>query len=245
MPGGGTLRIATEEVWLTASEIAAQGIEVSPGRYVVLVVSDTGSGMDEDTRSRIFEPFFTTKGPGKGTGLGLATVYGIVKQSGGGITVESTPGRGSKFSILLPASSSELDVIAAPTPDREIGGSETVLVVEDEEVVRHLICAVLSDSGYQVLCAESAAEALQMAQAHPEPIDLLVTDVVMPEMHGPALAQTLSEQRVNMKILYISGYSENDISDSGVIDSGLLVLQKPFTQQSLGRKVREILDAPS
>lgn len=242
MPSGGTLRIATKEIVLTPAEIAARGIEVGPGRYVVLVVSDTGLGMDEDTRSRIFEPFFTTKGPGKGTGLGLATVYGIVKQSGGGITVESTPGKGCTFSIFLPASSGELDTEELPAPDATTQGSETILVVEDEEVVRDLICAVLSQSGYDVLCAASAAEAMRIAREHRKHIELLVTDIVMPDMHGPELARTLTALKPEMKLLYVSGYSENDISDQGVLDAGLVVLQKPFTQQSLGRKVREILD---
>ena len=242
MPGGGTLRITTAQAALTSEEIAARGIDVEPGEYVALVVSDTGLGMDAETRSRIFEPFFTTKGPGKGTGLGLATVYGIVKQSGGGITVESTPGRGTIFSIYLPASSDELDVGEQPAQDAGIRGSETILVVEDEEVVRDLICAVLTESGYDVLSAGGAEQAIEIVRAHRKRIDLLVTDIVMPDMHGPKLARSLSLLKPEMKILYVSGYSENDISDQGVLDAGLLVLQKPFTQQSLGRKVREILD---
>ncbi len=243
MPGGGTLRISTREVVLTPEEIAANGIELEPGRYVVLVVSDEGSGMDAETRSRIFEPFFTTKGPGKGTGLGLATVYGIVKQSGGGITVESTPGHGCTFSIFLPANSNELDAAEPEAAETETYGAETILIVEDEEVVRDLICAVLSESGYDVLCAGSAEEALRIGREHNGEIELLVTDIVMPDMHGPELARTFSLLKPDMKILYISGYSENDISDQGVLDSGLVVLQKPFTRQSLGQKVREILDA--
>ena len=243
MPGGGTLRIATKHVTLTLAEIRRRGIDVEAGDYIALIVSDTGSGMDQETRSRIFEPFFTTKGPGKGTGLGLATVYGIVKQSGGGITVESSLGEGCTFTIFLPANSGEVDVVDQPEPSTETHGSETILVVEDEEVVRDLICAVLSKSGYNVFCASSAEEALQVAQEHPESIDLLVTDIVMPDMHGPALAQTLTSLRPTMKVLYISGYSENDISDHGVLGAGLVILQKPFTQQILGRKVREILEA--
>jgi signal transduction histidine kinase len=243
MPTGGTLRIVTKEVVLAPEEVESRGLEVAPGLYIALVVSDTGSGMDEETRSRIFEPFFTTKGPGKGTGLGLATVYGIVKQSDGGITVESTPGEGCTFSIYLPVSAAELSAEDAAPAQTDTRGSETVLVVEDEEVVRDLICAVLSESGYDVLCAGSAEEALRITRAHPAEIELLVTDIVMPDMHGPELARELATLKPEMKILYVSGYSENDISDQGVIEPGLLVLQKPFTQQSLGRKVREILDA--
>ncbi|MCA1660183.1 MAG: response regulator, partial [Verrucomicrobiaceae bacterium] len=243
MPGGGTLRIATQERDLASEEIIERGIDVTPGRYVVLVVSDTGSGMDEETRSRIFEPFFTTKGPGKGTGLGLATVYGIVKQSGGGITVESTPGQGCTFSIFLPATTDELDVAELPPVDQKTHGSETILVVEDEEVVRQLICTVLGEAGYEILQAESPEAAVELAHERKKPIHLLVTDIVMPGMNGPALARALSEHQPSLKILYVSGYSDNDISAHGVIDPGLVVLQKPFTQQSLSRKVRELLDS--
>jgi two-component system cell cycle sensor histidine kinase/response regulator CckA len=243
MPRGGTLRIATEDVALPEKEIAARGIEVAPGTYVALVVSDTGSGMDEETRARIFEPFFTTKGPGKGTGLGLATVYGIVKQSGGGITVESGVGRGCTFSIFLPASADALDAPEATPVAGVSGGSETILVVEDEEVVRQLICTVLGDLGYTILEAESAAEGLRLTREQKKPINLLVTDIVMPDMHGPELARALAPLQPEMKVLFVSGYSGSDISDQGVLVPGLVVLQKPFTQEGLARKVREILDA--
>jgi CheY-like chemotaxis protein len=200
--------------------------------------------MDDETRSRIFEPFFTTKGPGKGTGLGLATVYGIVKQSGGGITVESTPGQGCTFTIFLPGTSDELDIPELPpTEQQRTKGTETILVVEDEEVVRQLICTVLQEAGYDVLHAESPEAALELTRERSEPIHLLVTDIVMPGMHGPALARALSAHQPSLKILYVSGYSDSDISAQGVVDPGLVVLQKPFTQQSLSRKVREILDS--
>jgi signal transduction histidine kinase len=243
MPRGGTLRITTEDLALTAEEISARGIEIEPGNYVALIVSDTGSGMNEETRARIFEPFFTTKGPGKGTGLGLATVYGIVKQSGGGITVDSALGQGCTFSIYLPANSGALDRPEA-TPAAEVsGGSETILVVEDEEVVRQLICTVLGELGYKVLGAESAAKGLRLAREQKDPIDLLVTDIVMPDMHGPVLARELSALQPEMKVLFVSGYSDSDISDQGGLVPGLVVLQKPFTQEGLARKVREILDA--
>lgn len=241
MPAGGTLRIATEDVALTLDEIAARGIDVEPGDYAVLIVSDTGSGMDDETRSRIFEPFFTTKGPGKGTGLGLATVYGIVKQSGGGITVESTPGKGCTFSVFLPATTSELTTAEARPAAVDNRGSETILVVEDEEVVRQLICAVLGEAGYEILCAGSAKEGLRLGRDHQKPIDLLVTDIVMPDMHGPTLAREIRPLQPDMKVLFVSGYSDSDIEDH-VIDPGLVVLQKPFTQESLAGKVREILD---
>jgi signal transduction histidine kinase/ActR/RegA family two-component response regulator len=243
MPGGGTLRIATRQRELKREEILARGIDVAPGEYILLVVSDTGSGMDDETRSRIFEPFFTTKGPGKGTGLGLATVYGIVKQSGGGITVETLPGQGCTFTIFLPATSDELDVAEPPPVEQKTDGSETILVVEDEEVVRQLICTVLSEAGYEVFQAESPEDALELARNRKEPIHLLVTDIVMPGMNGPALARALSAHQPSLKILYVSGYSDNDISAHGVLEPGLTVLQKPFTQQSLSRKVRELLDS--
>jgi signal transduction histidine kinase/CheY-like chemotaxis protein len=242
MPRGGTLRIMTQDVILTPGEIAARGIDVDPGRYVALIVSDTGLGMDAETRARIFEPFFTTKGPGKGTGLGLATVYGIVKQSGGGITVESAVGHGCTFSIFLPANTADLDAPDAVSVPGVRGGSELILVVEDEEVVRQLICTVLGDLGYRVLCADSAAAGLAIAREEEQPIDLLVTDIVMPDMHGPVLARELAPLQPGMKVLFVSGYSDSDISDQGVLDPTLDMLQKPFTQDSLARKVREILD---
>ena len=242
MPGGGTLRIATQHVALTPAEIAARTLEVEPGDYIALVVSDTGSGMDEETRSHIFEPFFTTKGPGKGTGLGLSTVYGIVKQSGGGIAVESAPGQGCTFSIFLPATTSELDAPEVEPAATDNRGTETVLVVEDEEVVRQLICTSLADIGYNVLCGATPHEGLRHAREHKERIDLLVTDVVMPDMHGPALAREIAPLQPDMKVLFVSGYSDSDISDHGAISPGLLVLQKPFTQEILAAKVRDILD---
>jgi len=243
MPRGGTLRIVTQDVVLTSGEIGARGIDVAEGRYVALIVSDTGSGMDAETRARIFEPFFTTKGPGKGTGLGLATVYGIVKQSGGGITVESAVGHGCTFSIFLPANTANLDAPSAAPITGVRGGSELILVVEDEEVVRQLICTVVGDLGYRVLCADSAAAGLRIAREEKQPIDLLVTDIVMPDMHGPVLARELAPLQPAMKVLFVSGYSDSDISDQGVLDPNLDMLQKPFTQDSLARKVREILDS--
>jgi signal transduction histidine kinase len=242
MPRGGKLIIRTENLRLdatTASQIAAS---LKPGDYVVLSVTDTGAGMDEETKSHIFEPFFTTKGPGKGTGLGLATVYGIVRQTGGGISVESEPGKGSTFRIYLPRESAPVDFSRVSlTPVEKSDNFETVLVVEDEKIVRELVCEVLEDQGYSVLCARDGMEALNLAEAFDGPIHLLVTDVIMPHMNGHELAVKLSRLRADMKVLYVSGYSDNDIGDHGTLDPRYELLEKPFTPQTLARKIREVI----
>jgi signal transduction histidine kinase len=242
MPRGGKLIIRTENVTLDRQMASELGSSLRPGDYVMLSVTDTGAGMDEETMSHIFEPFFTTKGPGKGTGLGLATVYGIVRQTGGGISVESEPGKGSTFRIYLPQESRPIDTSrAAPTPVEKTKNFETVLVVEDEQIVRELVCEVLEDQGYNVLCAPDGIEALQQAEAYDGEIHLLVTDVIMPHMNGHELAGKLSELRPEMKILYVSGYSDNDIGDHGVLDPRYELLQKPFTPQTLARKIRDVI----
>jgi len=242
MPRGGKLVIRTENVRLdrtTAPQIAAS---LAPGDYVRLSVTDTGAGMDEETMSHIFEPFFTTKGPGKGTGLGLATVYGIVRQTGGGISVESELGKGSTFRIYLPQESAPVDFNRlALTPVEKSDNFETVLVVEDEDIVRELVCEVLEDQGYNVLCARDGIEALNLAEEFDGPVHLLVTDVIMPNMNGHELAGKLSFLRPDMKILYVSGYSDSDIGDHGVLDPRYELLQKPFTPQTLARKIREVI----
>jgi two-component system cell cycle sensor histidine kinase/response regulator CckA len=242
MPTGGRLTIRTSNIHLdetTAPQISAS---LRSGDYVVLAVTDTGDGMDEETKSRIFEPFFTTKGPGKGTGLGLATVYGIVRQSGGGISVESEIGKGSTFSIYLPQELAATDPIKHQSvPVEKSRDFETVLVVEDEDIVRALVCDVLSEQGYNVIWAANGAEALQLAKDTPAIIDLLVTDVIMPQMNGQELAVQLTALRPSMKVLFVSGYSDNDIGDHGVLDPNIDLLEKPFTPQALARKVRDIL----
>jgi signal transduction histidine kinase/CheY-like chemotaxis protein len=242
MPRGGKLIIRTENVRLdgeTAPQIAATLV---PGDYVMLSVTDTGAGMNEETKSHIFEPFFTTKGPGKGTGLGLATVYGIVRQTGGGISVESEPGKGSTFKIYLPLESAPVDFTRAPLmPVEKTDNFETVLVVEDEDIVRDLVCDVLEDQGYNVICARDGIEALNMAEDCDGPIHLLVTDVIMPHMNGHELAGKLSQLRPDMKVLYVSGYSDNEIGDHGLLDPRYELLQKPFTPQTLARKIREVI----
>jgi len=242
MPKGGELIIRTANVRLdetTAPQISAS---LAPGDYVMLSVTDTGAGMDEETKSHIFEPFFTTKGPGKGTGLGLATVYGIVRQTGGGISVESEPGKGSTFRIYLPMVTAPVDHTKTPSaPVEKSDNFETVLVVEDEEIVRELVCDVLEEQGYNVICATDGLEALKVAGNFESTIHLLVTDVIMPHMNGQELASKLSRIRPDMKVLYVSGYSDNDIGDHGVLDPRFELLQKPFTPQTLARKIRDVI----
>jgi signal transduction histidine kinase len=242
MPRGGKLIIRTENITLdreTAPQIASS---LRAGDYVVLSVTDTGAGMDAETMSHIFEPFFTTKGPGKGTGLGLATVYGIVRQTGGGISVESEPGKGTTFQIYLPQESRPVEITRTlPAPVEKSKNFETVLVVEDEDIVRELVCEVLEDQGYNVICAPDGIEALRVAEDYEGEIHLLVTDVIMPHMNGHELAGKLSESRPDMKILYVSGYSDNDIGDHGMLDPRYELLQKPFTPQTLARKIRDVI----
>jgi two-component system, cell cycle sensor histidine kinase and response regulator CckA len=244
MPNGGKLTIETANVELDDAYAREHGA-VKPGYYVMLAVSDTGVGMDAETRARIFEPFFTTKPKGKGTGLGLATVYGIVKQSGGFIWVYSELGRGTTFKIYLPRVEGAA-VPARPTPPSTPSrrGSETILLVEDQEEVRRLARRVLETLGYTVLVAASGAEALQLAGAHAGPIHLLVTDVIMPGMSGREVGLLLAPARPETKVLYVSGYANESIVHHGVLEPGIAFLQKPFTVEALGRKVREVLDTP-
>ncbi len=245
MPKGGQLTIRTANVEFTAADAHRQSPDMEAGPYVLLEVSDTGHGMDEETKTRIFEPFFTTKGPGKGTGLGLSTVYGVVRQSGGTVCVDSAPGAGCTFRVYLPLESAELEqdrpktVVPVQKPSRQ---AETVLVVEDEEIVRELVCTVLSDSGYDVLCAPNGAEGLRMSNAHHGKIALMITDVVMPQMGGLELAREMSASRPETRVLYVSGYSEDDMNDQGILAADLEFLEKPFTPQALTRKVRAVLN---
>jgi signal transduction histidine kinase len=242
MPRGGKLVIRTENVTLDRQSAQQLSASLSPGEYVMLSVTDTGAGMDEETMSHIFEPFFTTKGPGKGTGLGLATVYGIVRQTGGGISVESEVGKGSTFRIYLPVESAPVDFTRTPlVPVEKSDNFETVLVVEDEDIVRELVCEVLEHQGYNVLCARDGIEALNLAEDYDGEIHLLVTDVIMPHMNGHELAHKLTALRPEMKVLYVSGYSDNDIGDHGTLDPRFELLQKPFTPQVLARKIRDVI----
>ena len=238
MPTGGTLRIQTKNV---EKVVAQPGQEALPGRFVLLEVTDTGTGMDQQTQAHIFEPFFTTKPVGKGTGLGLATVYGIVKQSNGHIEVQSTPGRGSSFQIYLPA---EAQACAGLEPGKDaadaVFSGEMVLVVEDAEPLRALICEALSASGCTVLSAPEGQEALRIVQQEKGVIDLLITDVIMPGMNGPALAKQVRALRPETKILYMTGYS-GEFVRSDMLIPGVSFIQKPFTPADLRRKIRKML----
>ena len=243
MPNGGEIRIETANAEIEDGRAAQRG-PLEPGAYVRLSVSDTGVGMDEETRLRIFEPFYTTKERGKGTGLGLATVYGIVRQSGGRILVDSKRGCGSRFEVYLPQVTASPPAAAAQRPDSEAvpRGGETVLLVEDDAVVRSLVSATLARNGYTVLEAADGAAAIGAAQDHHAPIELMITDVVMPGMSGRSLAHRLAGDRPGTKVLYISGYTDDAVLHDGVLDSGAAYLQKPFTLDALGRKVRSVLD---
>jgi len=245
MPSGGKLTIETSNVTLD-EDYARIHAPLRPGDYVMVAISDTGAGMDPETQSHIFEPFFTTKGP-KGTGLGLSTVYGIVKQSGGYIWVYSEMGRGTTFKIYLPrvASTGETAAhVAAPTQGHKVEpGTETILLVEDEANLRYLARQYLEKQGYKVIEAADGAVAMQIAVAHEAVIHLLLTDVIMPGMNGRELAQRIAEIRPNVKILYMSGYTENVIGHNGMLDAGIRLLQKPFNLRDLRSKVREVLDA--
>jgi PAS domain S-box-containing protein len=244
MPDGGRLTVETANA--TLDESYARDYATAPGAYVMLAVSDTGVGMSADVQRRLFEPFFTTKGPGKGTGLGLATVYGIVKQSGGNIGVYSELGMGTTFRVYLPRVDGAVPAPHAPDGPALPGpGSETLLLVEDEASLRDLAREVLESFGYAVIEAAGPEEALERSRAHPGVIHLLVTDVVMPQMNGRQLAAVLREERPEMRVLYMSGYTDDAIVRHGVLDSRTPFLAKPFTPEGLGRKIREVLEAPS
>ena len=243
MPSGGKLTIETANVELDR-EYTHTHFVVKPGRYVMLSVSDTGVGMSPEVRERVFEPFFTTKEKGKGTGLGLSTVYGVVKQSGGYIWVYSEPGRGSTFKIYLPQVDEPLEeeirkkIVKGGLP----GGKETILVAEDEEEVRKLAVDILRKQGYRILEAPHGGDAFLICEQGKEPVDLLLTDVVMPGLNGPDLARRLKYFYPEMKVLFMSGYTDNTIFQQGVLDHGMFFLQKPFSVEGLVGKVREVLD---
>ena len=243
MPHGGILTIETANVNFD-DEYAREHMPAEPGQYVMLALSDTGAGMDAETQSRIFEPFFTTKELGKGTGLGLSTVYGIVKQSGGYVWVYSELERGTTFKVYLPLVAQQPDEYQARKVSSELSqGTETVLLVEDDDLVRKMAHLVLESAGYVVLEAAKTADALSICQDYKGPIDLLLTDVIMPQMNGRELVERVASLRPDTKVLYMSGYTDNVIVHHGVLESKISFLQKPFTPKALASKVREVLDA--
>lgn len=244
MPSGGKLTIETKNVVLNEAHCAMH-FGVIPGSYVMLAVSDTGLGMTRETQARIFEPFFTTKAPGKGTGLGLATVFGIVRQSGGNVWVYSEPGYGTTFRVYLPAAGGNVESCQQPVAAMVLEGNETVLLVEDQDDVRNVAKQILSRHGYRVLEARNGDEAILACEQHRGTIHLLLTDVVMPHINGPELARRLLKSRPQMKVLYMSGYTENAVIRHGMLDSDQMYLQKPFIPEQLVRGVREALDAAS
>lgn len=241
MPNGGVLTLETGMADLDA-DYAKLHSEVQPGRYAALVISDTGQGMDQAARERAFEPFFSTKGK-HGTGLGLATVYGIVKQHGGSIWLYSEEGQGATFKIYLPVAE---ESPPAGGPEKKavitLDGDETILLVEDNENVLHLAGTILKRRGYKTLAAKGSAEALKIIQSSTEPIHLLLTDVVMPEMNGRDLYNKALEMLPALKVLYMSGYTDNVIAHRGVLDEGGQFIQKPFSGKGLAQKVRKILN---
>jgi signal transduction histidine kinase/ActR/RegA family two-component response regulator len=240
MPKGGSLTIESSNVTLDES-YTGRHLAAKPGPYVLLAVSDSGHGMDEATRSRLFEPFFTTKTAGKGTGLGLSTVFGIIQQSGGTLEVFSQPDRGTSVKVYLPRIDQPISV--EPEALRKAArGTETVLVVEDDEMVRKLVRETLEREGYRVMDAADPVEARRMADAHKGDIQLLITDVVMPKVSGHDLATQITAGRPSIKVLYMSGYIDNAIVNSGILEQEADFLQKPFTPDALANKVREVLE---
>jgi len=243
MPEGGKLTIETMDVDLEDS-YATDHFGATPGPHVMLAVSDTGIGMSREIQARIFEPFFTTKEVGKGTGLGLSTVFGIVQQCGGNIWVYSEPGGGTTFRVYFPVFEGPDTLVPDPPQPPTLRGTETILLVEDQDDVRQVAKQILSRYGYHVIEASNAGEAWLSSERHPRTIHLLLTDVVMPQMSGRELAERLRQARPELKVLYMSGYTENTVVPHGILDSGMAYLQKPILPESLTRRVREVLDAP-
>jgi CheY-like chemotaxis protein len=241
MPGGGRLTIETANVELD-EEYAGGRPDTTPGRYVMLAVTDNGAGITTEVRERIFEPFYTTKEQGQGIGLGLATVYGIVKQSGGNIWVYSEPGCGTTFKVYLPRVEAELAERQPETDTTDLRGTETILIVEDEEGVRNLTRRIIEAAGYTVVTAANGGEALIECERYGDEIHLVLTDVVMPKMGGKELTDRLAEIFLDLRVLYMSGYTDNAIGQQGILDEGVNFIAKPFNPPDLLKKVRMVLD---
>ena len=240
MPQGGKLTVETENVYLD-KDYWQHHCEVKPGHYVLLSVSDTGVGMDSETIQRIYEPFFTTKSRGHGTGLGLSSVYGIVKQHQGYIWCYSEPGLGTTFKVYFPAITDKMEESVAEA-EPEVAAKETVLIAEDNENVRLIISEILEKTGYQVIISDDAEHAAQLGRITSH-IDLLVTDVVMPGLNGPELYEKVITYHPNLKVLYVSGYTDGIISEHGVISGKVQLLKKPFNSTELRKKIREVLES--
>jgi two-component system cell cycle sensor histidine kinase/response regulator CckA len=244
MPDGGVLRLETANAEVDAGQ-ATRNEPMAAGRYVMLAVSDTGSGIAEALLPKIFEPFFTTKEEGKGTGLGLSMVYGTVKQAGGYVWVYSDVGRGTTFQVYLPRIDGPAEVPAVQAPPVLSKGWETILLVEDEDSLRAIAREILEEQGYRVLEADGPEKAMEIVRLHPEPIHLVLTDVVMPGMNGRTLTAKLVAVRPELKVLYMSGYTDDVIAHSGVLESGTLLIEKPFRAVALLERVRSALGEPA
>ncbi|HRH46712.1 MAG TPA: ATP-binding protein, partial [Pyrinomonadaceae bacterium] len=242
MPEGGKLLIETKNIYLD-EDYVSQHIGVKSGYYIMLAVSDSGIGMDAETQSHIFEPFYTTKEVGRGTGLGLSTVYGIVRQSGGSIWVYSEPGKGTTFKVYLPRVDEIPQAHKSTTANNLLmNGTETILLVEDEKMVRKITCEILESCGYEVFEAENGSAAFLLYQKHKQNIQLLITDVILPEMNGSEIANRLLQINPELKVLYMSGYTDNAIVNQGIFNEGINFIEKPFSPDKLRQKVRDILD---
>jgi two-component system, cell cycle sensor histidine kinase and response regulator CckA len=243
MPTGGKLVLATSNVFLSAPQIEAGGVELPAGNYVLLSVTDTGTGMGQDVKSHIFEPFFTTKERGKGTGLGLATVYGIVKENNGYIAIDSELGKGSEFKIFFPVDAAAKEAPATKIVSAPAGGSETILLVEDEAALREITCEYLQSRGYNVLTASSGMQALEICRAHEAPIHILMTDIIMPGIQGPELVKAALNMRPQMHVIYVSGYTDRGL-EIATKESNAVLLRKPYSLADLGHTIRSTAGAP-